>query len=362
MLYDSRRHPATPSSSIRLPSFAEGFGSIPRPSSNYSSLSHPLRLANSWTRTPSAPTPLEAYRQRQALRQISLSSLSRTLPSSGSTQDESYLFDFSPPRPLFSPTSLGPSLSSTPASTGPPRTPHRAWEHPTIGLPPSSVSNEARNYNDAFGLEIRSTPIVQGSNILGNRPLEATVHSPSLHRAASSPHLAVSSDLNSQRQNFTSLDTKPSFDAQRSPVLPPTLWRSQSLARMKMQPTFQQEQQESYRSLSAYDEREEDTSSSSSSVTAVSPSTYDSPASSDGANLYTPPSSLRPRATGRAANPSLPKKYLCPHCDQKFARLNDQQRHSRSHTGECPFTCGRCGMAFKRSDARRRHEIKADCL
>lgn len=57
------------------------------------------------------------------------------------------------------------------------------------------------------------------------------------------------------------------------------------------------------------------------------------------------------------------KRFACPYvdCTLKFARLNDQQRHSRIHSGESPFPCRRCGQRFKRSDARRRHEMKEVC-
>lgn len=75
------------------------------------------------------------------------------------------------------------------------------------------------------------------------------------------------------------------------------------------------------------------------------------------------PSSSRTRDPAAADRAAQHKRFACPFpgCTLRFARLNDQQRHSRIHSGECPFACRRCGHKFKRSDARRRHELKEIC-
>ncbi|GAA5928731.1 hypothetical protein JCM1841_001038 [Sporobolomyces salmonicolor] len=62
-----------------------------------------------------------------------------------------------------------------------------------------------------------------------------------------------------------------------------------------------------------------------------------------------------------AAAQPLPKNKICSTCGAAFARLNDLNRHIRIHTGEAPFRCRRCGIRFRRSDARKRHELKELC-
>jgi len=79
-------------------------------------------------------------------------------------------------------------------------------------------------------------------------------------------------------------------------------------------------------------------------------------------DLPSSPGSSRARHTASPEHVQH-KRFACPYpgCTLRFARLNDQQRHSRIHSGECPFACRRCGHRFKRSDARRRHELKEIC-
>lgn len=51
--------------------------------------------------------------------------------------------------------------------------------------------------------------------------------------------------------------------------------------------------------------------------------------------------------------------FTCPDCDTKFKRLPDLQRHVRSiHSSAKPFVCPhKCGKAFSRKDALKRHLI-----
>ncbi|KUJ11211.1 uncharacterized protein LY89DRAFT_595433 [Mollisia scopiformis] len=50
------------------------------------------------------------------------------------------------------------------------------------------------------------------------------------------------------------------------------------------------------------------------------------------------------------------KRFLCKHCQRRFARLEHLQRHERIHTQEKPFGCRLCGHHFTRSDLLIRHE------
>ncbi|KAK9680792.1 hypothetical protein K7432_015841 [Basidiobolus ranarum] len=46
---------------------------------------------------------------------------------------------------------------------------------------------------------------------------------------------------------------------------------------------------------------------------------------------------------------------ICKFCERPFKRKHDLQRHERLHTGEKPFQCTHCILAFSRTDTLRRH-------
>ena len=46
----------------------------------------------------------------------------------------------------------------------------------------------------------------------------------------------------------------------------------------------------------------------------------------------------------------------CPHCTYSTKRVDHLQRHIRTHTGEKPYTCRKCGQCFPQSSTRNRHE------
>lgn len=50
----------------------------------------------------------------------------------------------------------------------------------------------------------------------------------------------------------------------------------------------------------------------------------------------------------------------CPVCFRHFGDRWKLERHIRVHTGERPFTCGRCGSSFRRKEHLVRHERSHD--
>lgn len=56
--------------------------------------------------------------------------------------------------------------------------------------------------------------------------------------------------------------------------------------------------------------------------------------------------------TGRLKNAG---KYLCPHCGRDCLKPSVLEKHIRSHTGERPFPCSTCGIAFKTQSNLYKH-------
>lgn len=48
-------------------------------------------------------------------------------------------------------------------------------------------------------------------------------------------------------------------------------------------------------------------------------------------------------------------KYLCPHCSRDCLKPSVLEKHVRSHTGERPFPCTTCGIAFKTQSNLYKH-------
>lgn len=48
-------------------------------------------------------------------------------------------------------------------------------------------------------------------------------------------------------------------------------------------------------------------------------------------------------------------KYLCPHCGRDCLKPSVLEKHIRSHTGERPFPCATCGIAFKTQSNLYKH-------
>lgn len=57
-------------------------------------------------------------------------------------------------------------------------------------------------------------------------------------------------------------------------------------------------------------------------------------------------------STGRVKNTG---KHLCPHCGRDCLKPSVLEKHIRSHTGERPFPCPTCGIAFKTQSNLYKH-------
>ncbi|XP_021050626.1 zinc finger protein 831 [Mus pahari] len=57
-------------------------------------------------------------------------------------------------------------------------------------------------------------------------------------------------------------------------------------------------------------------------------------------------------SAGRVKNTG---KYLCPHCGRDCLKPSVLEKHIRSHTGERPFPCPTCGIAFKTQSNLYKH-------
>ncbi|XP_066243435.1 zinc finger protein 831 [Saccopteryx leptura] len=59
-----------------------------------------------------------------------------------------------------------------------------------------------------------------------------------------------------------------------------------------------------------------------------------------------------PGSLGKVRNAG---KYLCPHCGRDCLKPSVLEKHIRSHTGERPFPCATCGIAFKTQSNLYKH-------
>ena len=54
--------------------------------------------------------------------------------------------------------------------------------------------------------------------------------------------------------------------------------------------------------------------------------------------------------------PEKIRRNLCLVCGKRFQWAADLVKHKRTHTGERPFVCRHCGLAFTQAGNLKRHE------
>ncbi|GAB5371315.1 hypothetical protein AAMO2058_001569200 [Amorphochlora amoebiformis] len=53
---------------------------------------------------------------------------------------------------------------------------------------------------------------------------------------------------------------------------------------------------------------------------------------------------------------TVPKPYVCGHCDKRFEKKENLEQHVRIHTGERPYKCNVCDRSFRQSSNLAQHK------